>query len=161
MQWNEQALKAAMETYMMHNIQFILEQAKIVPLFGYNVWRSYRKVWKVRIMSMKGVWVYIEFARKLSTNQKPREQCDQRFHKAMICHVAHSGIIKFWAIHTQSIEAYILWSNGGSRYQFLQSTPQHQTSISPSWTSRCFIRKYFMTYLHVTFCWPTKQLHWA
>lgn len=118
MPWNERALKAAMETHMQHGVVFIPEKTKIVPLSGYDAQGGYGKVRKVRIVGMKGVSMHIEFAGKLPTAKSQKEQREQRSCEAMVCHVAHPGLIKFWVVHSESMEAYTLWWNGGNLNTF-------------------------------------------
>jgi hypothetical protein len=38
--------------------------------------------------------------------------------EALACLVSHAGVIKFWALHPNTMEAYTLWWNGGSLHSF-------------------------------------------
>jgi hypothetical protein len=33
--------------------------------------------------------------------------------EALACAIEHYGVIKFWAVNSQTMEAYTLWWNGG------------------------------------------------
>ena len=112
MPWNEQALKTAMEQHMHSGVVWVPEKAKVVPLSGFDAQGGYGKVRKVRIAEMPGIPIYIEFAGKMSTATTEREKREQRSIEALVCPVQHPGVIKFWAIRSNSMEAYTLWGNG-------------------------------------------------
>jgi hypothetical protein len=60
----------------------------------------------------------IDFARKLP---KANEDFDQRKEwsmEALACPISHASVIKFWALHPNTMEAYTLWWNGGSLHSF-------------------------------------------
>ena len=120
MPWNEQALKAAMEQHMHSGVMWIPEKAKVVPLSGFDAQGGYGKVRKVRIANMPGIPIHIEFAGKLSKAKTEREKREQRSIEALVCPVQHPGVIKFWAIHSDSMEAYTLWWNGDCLRNFLK-----------------------------------------
>lgn len=118
MPWNEQALKSAMEMHMLHSVQFLPEDARVYGLSGYDAVGGYGKVRKVRIVGVRAISAYMEFAGKMPTASHPKEKFKMRCHEALICHVAHPGVIKFWAVNTKNMEAYTLWWNGGSWAHF-------------------------------------------
>jgi hypothetical protein len=120
MPWNEQALKAAMERHMHSGVVWIPEKAKVVPLSGFDAQGGYGKVRKVRIANMPGIPIHIEFAGKLSKATSEREKREQRSIEALVCPVQHPGVIKFWAIHSDTMEAYTLWWNGDCLRNFLK-----------------------------------------
>jgi hypothetical protein len=109
MPWNEQALKAAIEQHMQSGVVWIPEKAKVVPLSGFDAQGGYGKIRKVRIGNMPGIPIHIEFAGKLSKAKSEREKREQRSIEALVCPVPHPGVIKFWAIHSDTMEAYTLW----------------------------------------------------
>jgi hypothetical protein len=121
MPWNEQALKAAMERHMHGGVVWIPNVAKVVPLSGFNAQGGYGKVRKVRIANMPGIPIHIEFAGKLSKAKSEREKREQRSCEALVCPVQHPGVIKFWAIHSESMEAYTLWWNGDCLRNFIRN----------------------------------------
>ena len=112
MPWNEQALKAAMEQHMQSGVVWVPEKAKVVPLSGFDAQGGYGKVRKVRIAGMPSIPIYVEFAGKMSTASSEREKGEQQSTEALVCPVQHPGVIKFWAIHSDTMEAYTLWWNG-------------------------------------------------
>jgi hypothetical protein len=48
---------------------------------------------------------------KVNDKQEARKQQSM---KALACPCEHIGVIKFLAIHTETMEAYTLWWNGGT-----------------------------------------------
>ena len=120
MPWNENALKASFEKHMNHGIVWVPQVAKILPIDGHDVEGGYGKVRKVRISGMKGISLHIEFAGKLPTARTEKEKREQRSLEAMVCPISHPGVIKFWALHPQSMEAYTLWWNGQNLSKFWQ-----------------------------------------
>ena len=38
--------------------------------------------------------------------------------EVLTCPISHVGVIKFWPLHPNTMEAYMLWWNGGSLYSF-------------------------------------------
>ena len=109
MPWNEQSMKAALEQHMYSGMVWIPDMAIIVPLSGKVGEGGYGVIRKVRIANMDGIPVYIEFAgkeSKVATKRKKSEGCSV---EALVCPVQHLGVIKFWAIHPITMEAYTLW----------------------------------------------------
>ena len=131
MPWNEQALKAAMEQHMHSGVVWIPEKAKVVSLSGFDAEGGYGKVQKVRIANMPGILIHIEFAGKLLKAKSEREKREERSIEALVCPVQHPGVVKFWAIHTNSMEAYTLWWNGDCLRNFLKLNTK--TSVAASY----------------------------
>jgi serine/threonine protein kinase len=51
----------------------------------------------------------------------PTDDFDQKNEwslEALACPISHVGVIKFWALHPNTMEAYTLWWNGGSLQSF-------------------------------------------
>jgi serine/threonine protein kinase len=119
MPWHEQALKSAMERHMGHGVVWVLEKSKVVPLSGFTGEGGYGKVRKVRIDGFDGIPSYIEFAGKFSKAKTPKESRFERSVEALVCPLSHPGVIKFWAIHSETMEAYTLWWNGDCIRKFL------------------------------------------
>ena len=137
MPWNEQALKAAMEQHMQSGVVWIPGKAKVVSLSGFDAEGGYGKVQKVRISNMPGIPIHIEFAGKLSKAKSEREKREQRSIEALVCPVQHPGVIKFWAIHADSMEAYTLWWNGDCLRNFLKLNSRVSEATSYTEVLKC------------------------
>ena len=74
---------------------------------------GYAKVQWVRISKMESVPSNIDFARKLPKAKVDFAQKNEWSLEALACPILHAGVIKFWALHPNTIEAYTLWWNGG------------------------------------------------
>ena len=120
MPWNEQALNSALEAHMYGALIWIPVTAKVVPLSGFNAEGGYGKVRKVRIANMKKIPIHIEFAGKLSKAKTEVKKREERAIEATVNPVEHPGVIKFWAIHSKTMEAYTLWWNGDCLRNFLK-----------------------------------------
>jgi len=53
--------------------------------------------------------------------------CRQHLVEALTCMCEHLSVIKFLAIHAKTMEAYILWQNGG----IVQEMLDYNTKYSP------------------------------
>jgi hypothetical protein len=67
---------------------------------------------------MENIHSDIDFVGKLSKTNEDFDQRKERSMEALACPVSHVGVIKFWALHPNTIEAYTLCWNGGSLYSF-------------------------------------------
>jgi serine/threonine protein kinase len=59
----------------------------------------------------------IDFAGKMPKANDDFTQRDERSLEALACPVSHAGVIKFWALHPNTMEAYTWWI-GGSLHNF-------------------------------------------
>lgn len=112
--WHEKALKAAMEQHMGGGVVWIPESARVVPMSEWSKEGGHGKVRKVRIDRMDSIPNHIFFAAKESKSKDLKESRIARSVEALVCPLSHPGIIKFWAIHSRTMEAYTLWWNGDS-----------------------------------------------
>jgi serine/threonine protein kinase len=60
----------------------------------------------------------IDFAGKLPKASKEFDKRNERSLEALACPILPTGVIKFWALHPKTMEAYMLWWNGGSLKSF-------------------------------------------
>jgi serine/threonine protein kinase len=60
----------------------------------------------------------IDFAGKLLKTSKEFDKRKEQSLEALACPISHVGVIKFWALHPKTMEAYTLWWNGGSLKSF-------------------------------------------
>jgi hypothetical protein len=118
MPWRVQALKGAMEAHMGGGVVWLPPHAKVMEIPGDRVEGGYAKVRWVRISRMENIHSNIDFARKLPKATNDFAQRDERSLEALACPVSHVGVIKFWALHSNTMEAYTLWWNGGSLHSF-------------------------------------------
>jgi serine/threonine protein kinase len=92
--------------------------AKVIEIPGDRVEGGYTKVRRVRISRMENIPSDIDFAGKLPKATNEFAQRDEWSLKALTCPVSHIGVIKFWALHPNTMEAYTLWWNGGYLHNF-------------------------------------------
>jgi len=102
---------------------------KWFPSILLNAKGGYGKVRKVHIEGMDIVPKYIPFAKKVSKAINPHEGTTQRSIEALVCPLNHSDIIKFFAIHSRTNEAYSLWWNGRHLNQLSQLDQDVLTTI--------------------------------
>jgi hypothetical protein len=70
---------------------------------------GYAKIRRVRISRMENIPSDIDFAGKLLKANEDFDQRQERSMEALACLVSHAGMIKFWALHPNTMEAYTLW----------------------------------------------------
>jgi hypothetical protein len=67
---------------------------------------------------MENVPSNIDFARKQPKAKDEFENKNERSLEAPACPILHASMIKFWALYSNTMEAYTLWWNGGSLKSF-------------------------------------------
>jgi hypothetical protein len=60
----------------------------------------------------------IDFARKQPKAKDEFEKKNERSLEALACSISHPSMIKFWALNPNTMDAYMLWWNGGSLKYF-------------------------------------------
>jgi serine/threonine protein kinase len=118
MPWQVQALKGAMEAHMGGRVVWLPKHAKVIEIPGARIEGGYAKVQWVQITRMEKVPSDIEFAGKLPKASKEFDKRNERSLEALACPISHASVIKFWALHPKTMEAYTLWWNGGSLKSF-------------------------------------------
>jgi hypothetical protein len=118
MPWRVQALKGTMEAHIGGGVVWLPEHAKVIEIPGDMVEGGYAKVRRVRIARMEKVPSDIDFAGKLPKASKEFDKRNERSLEALACPISLEGMIKFWALHPKTMEAYTLWWNGGSLKSF-------------------------------------------
>ena len=68
-----------------------------------------------------------DFAGKLPNANKEFDKRNKWSLEALACPILHISVIKFWALHPKTIEAYMLWWNGGSLKNFWTN---HNSEVS-------------------------------
>jgi hypothetical protein len=58
---------------------------------------------------MENILSDIDFAGKLPKANKDFDQRNERSIEALACPVSYAGVIKFWVLHPNTMEAYTLW----------------------------------------------------
>ncbi len=90
---------------------------------------GYGVVRKVLIERFNYIPSMIELAGKtLKTNDK-QEAHKQQSMETVTCTCEHLGVIKFLAIHTETMEAYTLWWNGGTFLEMLDYNMKYSPII--------------------------------
>ena len=117
--WQTDALRAALSQDGGSCILWIYSTVKVVPLTGYDSEGGYGKVRKVRFEGMNTIPTNVLFAAKVSKAKSLSEARVQRSTEALVCSLNHPAIIKFLAIHADTMEAYTLWWNGGNLRQLI------------------------------------------
>ena len=114
MPWQVQALKGAMEAHMDGGVVWLPPYTKVMEILGDRMEGGYAKARQVRILKMENIPSDIDFAGKLPKATNDFAQRDERSLEALACLVLHAGVIKYWVLHPNTIEAYMLWWNGSS-----------------------------------------------
>jgi hypothetical protein len=95
-----------------YDVLWIPSTTNVPPLSSGNNQGSYGVVHKVLIKRFDCIPSTIELAGKtLKTNDK-QKMCKQQPMEALGCPCKHPSVIKFLAIHVETMEAYTLWRNG-------------------------------------------------
>jgi hypothetical protein len=118
MPWRMQALKGAMEAHMGGGVVWLPKHAKVIEIPRARVEGGYTKVRRVQIARMEKVPSDIDFVGKLPKASKEFDKRNERSLEALACPISHADVIKFWALHSKTMEAYTLWWNGGSLKSF-------------------------------------------
>jgi hypothetical protein len=118
MPWQVQALKGAMEAHMDWGVVWLPLHAKVIEIPGDRVEGGYAKIRRVRISRMEKIPSDIDFVGKMPKAINDFAQRDEWSLEALACPISHAGVIKFWALHPNTMEAYTLWWNGGSLHSF-------------------------------------------
>jgi hypothetical protein len=118
MPWQVQALKGAMEAHMGWGVVWLPPHAKVIKIPGDRMEGGYAKIRWVRISRMENIPSDIDFAGKMLKANDDFAQRDEQSLEALACPISHAGVIKFWALHPNTMEAYTLWWNGGSLQWF-------------------------------------------
>jgi len=104
-----------------HGVIWVPSFATIV--FGLNgpSWQGgHDRICKVWIENCDWVPSYIEFvSEKLKTKDNYKARC-QNFVEALACSTNHLGVIKFYAIHAETMEVYQLLWNGSMHREMLR-----------------------------------------
>jgi hypothetical protein len=83
----------------------------VVPRFGNE--GGYGEIRKVCISRMANIPTIDDFATKISKAAKDKDKQVEWGLEALACLIEHPRLIKFWAVNSQTMEAYTLWWNGG------------------------------------------------
>ena len=121
MPWQEKALKSAMDRHMGHGVVWIPSTARVHALSGTIGEGGYATVRKVNISGFEHVPSFVDFAGKTSKAKSIIERREERSIEALVCPVSHPGVVKFWGIHEDTMEAYTLWWNGETVQKFNSS----------------------------------------
>jgi hypothetical protein len=62
---------------------------------------------------MANISTIVDFAGEMSKAASKEAKQKERLMEAMACSIEHIGLITFWAVNSQIMEAYTLWWNGG------------------------------------------------
>jgi hypothetical protein len=118
MPWRVQELKGAMEAHMGGGVVWLPPHAKVIEIPGDRMEGGYAKIRRVRISRMENIPSDIDFAGKLPKANEDFDQRKERSMEALAYPVSHAVVIKFWALHPNTMEAYTLWWNGGFLHSF-------------------------------------------
>jgi serine/threonine protein kinase len=107
-----------MEAHMGSGVVWLPPHAKVIEIPRDRVEGGYAKIQRVRISRMENIPSDIDFARKLPKANKDFDQRKEQSMEALACPISHAGVIKFWALYLNTMEAYMLWWNGSSFHSF-------------------------------------------
>jgi hypothetical protein len=89
-------------------VVWIPEMAQVLGVPRFRDKGGYGKIPKVCISRMTNIRTIVDFARKKSKAASKKDKQREQLVEALACPISHLGMIKFWAIHSQTIEAYTL-----------------------------------------------------
>jgi hypothetical protein len=118
MPWRVQAFKGVMEAHMGWGMVWLPPHAKVIEILGDRMEGGYVKIRRVRISRMENIPSDIDFVGKLPKANNDFDQRKEWLMEALTCPISHASMIKFWALHPNTMEAYTLWWNGGSLHSF-------------------------------------------
>ena len=118
--WRESILKSTFAQHLQDGAVWFPKKVKIVEMLMDRAEGGYREVQHVRIARMASIPIDCDFVAKKSKAAIPLLQRQAQCMEACVNPIQHPGIIKFWAIHHNTMESYTLWWNGGSLASFLQ-----------------------------------------
>jgi serine/threonine protein kinase len=144
-----------------HGVLWILSIVNVLPLSNGDNQGGYGVVHKVWIKRFDCIPRTIELVGKTPKTNDKWETCKQWSTKALACSCKHLSVIKFFAIHTKTMEAYTLWWNGGT----LQEMLDYNTKYSPITDNQTLLWQggpdmEGWTWI-VTFRWNRVKLAWA
>ncbi len=121
--------KKVFETFLpkLEAMAFYRFQAHVLPLLGGDNKGGYgvvHNVWIKRFDCISSTIELVEKTPKTNDKWKTRKQC---LVEVLACMCEHPSVIKFFAIHVKTMEAYTLWWNGGT----LQEMLDYNTNYSP------------------------------
>jgi hypothetical protein len=102
------ALKAAMQEDMGGGVVWVPEVAKVMEVPRFKDEDGYGEIRKVRITKITYIPTIIDFAGKKSKTTIDKHKLLEWLVEALACMILNPIVIKFCAIHFQTMEAYIL-----------------------------------------------------
>jgi hypothetical protein len=93
--------------------------ANVLPLLGGDNQGGYGVVRKMRIEIFNCIPSTIELAAKTPKMDDKWESHKQWLMEVLASPCEHPSVIKFLAIHVETMEAYTLWWNGGTLWEML------------------------------------------
>ena len=126
--WQVQALIGAMEAHMGWRVVWLPKHAKVIEVPGARIDGRYAKVRRVRIARMEKVPSDIDFAGKLPKASKEFDKKNEWSLEALAYPNSHASMIKYWALHPKTMEAYTLWRSLKSLWTNYNSKVSEATS---------------------------------
>ncbi len=145
-----------------HGVLWILSTTNVLPLLNGDNQGGYGVVRKVQIEIFVCIPSIIELVGKtLKTNDKWKT-FNQWLVEALACPCKHLGVIKFLAIHIETMEAYTLWWNR----ETLRKMLDYNTKYSPSMDNHTLLWQGGLDmegriWQGITFRWNCVKLAWA
>ena len=87
---------------------YLPETAEVIAVPGFGNEGGYGEIRKVRISRAVNISTIIDFAKKMSKATSESAKRKERVVEALACSIEHVGLIKFWAVNSKMMEAYIL-----------------------------------------------------
>jgi hypothetical protein len=110
--WMEEGIQNFMAQIGSSGVLWIPSTKNVLPFLGGDNHGGYSVVHKVQIKRFNHILSTIELVGKMPKVDDKRKVCKQRSVEVLACPCEHLGVIKFLAIHIETMEAYILWWNG-------------------------------------------------
>jgi hypothetical protein len=107
-----------MEAHMGGGVVWLPPHAKVMEIPGDRVEGRYAKVRWIQISRTENIPSNVDFAGKLPKANDDFDQRTERSLEALAYPISHTEVIKFCILHPNTMEAYMLWWNGGSLHSF-------------------------------------------
>jgi serine/threonine protein kinase len=96
----------------------LLERTQVIAVLGFGNEGGYEEIRNVHFSKVANIPTIVDFVGKMSKVASEEAKRKERAVEAMACLIQYLGLIKFWIVNFQTMQAYTLWWNGGSMRSF-------------------------------------------
>jgi hypothetical protein len=117
--WMEEGAWNLFTKITSYGVLWIPSMANVFLLLGGDIQGGYGVVHKMWIKRFNHIRNTIELTRNTPKTYDKWETCKQHSMKALVYLCEHLSVIKFFAIHVETMKVYTLWWNGGTLWEML------------------------------------------